>query len=261
MTPSRGRGVRATRLTSAVAGLGIVAMILVGCGAPAEPEPTPEPTPTTAEPAPSGDGQLRIGTVLPLDEPLGAAHAAAVAAAVRQINASGGVLGELVVAHHRSAGDRQPESVSAVVDELNALGVDAILGLSPDFDGWYEPESAPGGEPALLVTVESDPEGAAVVEGEFLELVLAEDPELTDLLYSREVFDAVIRIALAADQLGDDAATAIARSLRSDVTDARPCASFGECVEAEEAGLASVYTSSSGRVMARDPEGIIAFTP
>src|SRR5690606_20407643 len=89
------------------------AMVLIGCTP--QPMPTPTPTPTQTV-APSGDGVLRIGTLLPTTGGAlaGAAQLAGVHAAVREINAAGGVDGTPVELVSRDSGDESTQAEAAV---------------------------------------------------------------------------------------------------------------------------------------------------
>ena len=73
--------------------IGAAMLLLAGCSAPA---PAPTPSATVAAPAPTGDGVLKIGTILPTSGTyafIGAAQIAGVATAVKDINEAGGVNG------------------------------------------------------------------------------------------------------------------------------------------------------------------------
>jgi ABC-type branched-subunit amino acid transport system substrate-binding protein len=110
------------------AALAVSVTVLAGCtGAPA---PTPTPTPT---PTPLGDGVLKIGTLFPSTGGvrfIGPAQVAGVKAAVRAINAAGGVNGVPVVVVSRDSGEaatkKVEESFAALVEE----DVDVIIGPS-----------------------------------------------------------------------------------------------------------------------------------
>lgn len=109
-----------------LAPLAAAALALAGCTA-AAPMPTPTPTPS---PTYQTDGVLRIGTLFPTSgvlDFLGKGQVAAVNAAVRQINAEGGVLGADVEVVHRDSGDSK-QKIDASFDELVAKGVDVVIG-------------------------------------------------------------------------------------------------------------------------------------
>ncbi len=115
----------------ALAAASALALALVGCTA-AAPMPTPTPTPTETL-APSGDGVLRIGTLFPTTGStsfLGAAQVAGVNAAVREINAAGGVLGAPVEVVNRDSGDASTETAEASFAALVERGVDVVIGPS-----------------------------------------------------------------------------------------------------------------------------------
>jgi len=121
---------RSNRLLRAAVPALLIA-VLAGCTAAPEPDPTPEPTATV--PAPSGDGVLRIGTLLPTTggtAVLGPAMVAAVEIAVREINEAGGVNGAPVEVFHRDSGDAGEERVEAAFGELAERGVDVVVGPS-----------------------------------------------------------------------------------------------------------------------------------
>lgn len=120
-----------TRRRPALLGLGsalALAALLAGCTP--EPMPTPTPTPTRTV-APSGDGVLRIGTLLPTTGGSlpGAAQLAGVRAAVREINAAGGVDGTPVELVSRDSGDESTQA-EAAFSALVERGVDVVIGPS-----------------------------------------------------------------------------------------------------------------------------------
>jgi branched-chain amino acid transport system substrate-binding protein len=118
-------------LRAAVPALLIAA--LAGCTAAPEVSPTPEPTATATVPPASGDGVLRIGTLLPTTggtAVLGPAMVAAVDIAVREINEAGGVNGAPIEVLHRDSGDAGEQRVEAAFGELVERGVDVVVGPS-----------------------------------------------------------------------------------------------------------------------------------
>lgn len=123
----RGFGVR--RRVTALALVAAVAVGVSGCGAPA-PTPTPTPTPTVEV---RGDGVLRIGTLFPSTGSLaflGAAQAAGVNAAIRAVNAAGGVNGRPVTVINRDSGDASTEKAEASFADLVERGADVVIGPS-----------------------------------------------------------------------------------------------------------------------------------
>lgn len=104
-------------------------VVLTACGGAA---PTPSPTPT-ATPTPTGDGVLKIGTLFPASGPLAflsPAQVAGVNAAVRDINAAGGVNGQPVVVVSRDSGEASTQTAEASYADLVANGVDVVIGPS-----------------------------------------------------------------------------------------------------------------------------------
>lgn len=119
---------RALARVSAAAAILVASTLLAACAA----TPMPTPTPTPSETA-LGDGVLKIGTLFPTSGSisfLGAAQVAGVNAAVRQINAEGGVLGEKVVVVNRDSGDASSKKLEASFEALVERDVDVIIGPS-----------------------------------------------------------------------------------------------------------------------------------
>lgn len=113
-----------------VAAVVLAVVALAGCTGEPTPMPTPTPTPT---PTPSGDGVLKIGTLFPSSGGvgfIGPAQVAGVNAAVREINAAGGVNGEPVVVLNRDSGDASTQKVEESFADLVAQGVDVVIGPS-----------------------------------------------------------------------------------------------------------------------------------
>ena len=113
----------------AVAVFAVLCVAIAGC-ATSDPMPVPTTTPS-ATVKPTGDGVLRIGTVFPTtgaQSYLGPAQAAAVEAAVREINEAGGVLGKPVEVLHRDSGDVTTDTIEKSLADLQARGVDVLIG-------------------------------------------------------------------------------------------------------------------------------------
>ena len=140
-------------LSRAGAALLAAAVLLAGCSGPPMPTPTP-----TASPTPTGDGVLRIGTLFSLSGPLagyGAGQTAAVNAAVRELNASGGVQGAPVEVVNRDGGD--VATVEAAFDALVAKGVDVVIGpVVVGGRGSAPPARGDGGRAAGVAVGERD---------------------------------------------------------------------------------------------------------
>lgn len=126
--PTGARRRRARPLVTAVVAVAATAL-LAGCAAP-RPLPTPTPTPTETV-VPTGDGVLRIGTLLPTTGDIsfiGPGMIAAVEVAVRDINAAGGVLGQPVEVLHRNSGTADEDRLETAFADLVERGVDVIVG-------------------------------------------------------------------------------------------------------------------------------------
>ncbi len=90
-------------------------------------------TSSSSAPAPSGDGTLTLGTLLPQTGDLaflGPPEFAGVDAAVKDINAAGGVLGQDVVDKKADSGDGTPDIAGPSVDKLLNANADVIIGAA-----------------------------------------------------------------------------------------------------------------------------------
>ena len=110
-----------------VAALLAVAAMTTACAT----APMPTPTPSSPSPTPIGDGVLRIGTLFPSSGGvafIGPAQVAGVNAAVREINAAGGVGGVPVEVINRDSGDASTQKAEESFADLVAKGVDVVIG-------------------------------------------------------------------------------------------------------------------------------------
>ncbi|EAR25039.1 branched-chain amino acid transport system substrate-binding protein [marine actinobacterium PHSC20C1] len=121
-----------------------VATIAVALAACSSPVPTAAPTaaptydqPSTPTPTPdvipSGDGVLTVGTLFPTSGTfsfLAAAQAAGVAAAVKEINAAGGISGEDVVIVGANSGEANKTTLESSFKTLVSKDVDVVIGPS-----------------------------------------------------------------------------------------------------------------------------------
>ena len=128
--------IRPTRAWRAAAVLATASLVLTACGGGDETDTADEPTETTSESAeaePTGDGVLRIGSLLPQTGDLaflGPPEFAGVDLAIEDINAAGGVLGQDVEGIKADSGDGTPDIAGAEVDKLLNGGVDTIIGAA-----------------------------------------------------------------------------------------------------------------------------------
>ena len=131
---------RTKRYLKLVAIVSVMALVAVACGdeedeaavtttqAPATTAP-----PTGDAPDDMGEGELVIGTLLPVTGDLaflGPPEVAGARLAVADINAAGGVFGADVVLHEGDSGDTNQDIANPEVDRLLALDVDAIIGAA-----------------------------------------------------------------------------------------------------------------------------------
>lgn len=116
-----------TILASVTALAGLLSLTACGALTPVVSTPSASPSPTYAV---TGDGVLRIGTILPS---AATAQVAGVEVAVREINEAGGINGVPVELFHRTSGDAATETAEASLTSLVAKGVDVIIGpASPE---------------------------------------------------------------------------------------------------------------------------------
>lgn len=117
----------------AVAGIALLALVVAGCSGDPMPTPNPSATPSPTAEGPFGDGELRIGTLVPItgaEAGIGLAQAAGVELAVREINEAGGFNGQPVVTFHRDSGDATTDTAVEAFAELVERGVDVVIGPS-----------------------------------------------------------------------------------------------------------------------------------
>jgi len=91
-----------------------------------------EPTETEST-APPGNGELKIGTLLPVTGDLaylGPPEFAGVDLAIEEINEAGGVLGKPVTTAQADSGDGTPKIAPQGADKLLNAGVDAVIGAA-----------------------------------------------------------------------------------------------------------------------------------
>ncbi len=131
--------IRPTRAWRAAAVLATASLVLTACGGggdetdTADEPASSESTSESAEAEPTGDGVLRIGSLLPQTGDLaflGPPEFAGVDLAVQEINAAGGVLGADVEEFDADSGDGTPDIAGAEVDGLFNKNVDAIIGAA-----------------------------------------------------------------------------------------------------------------------------------
>ena len=128
--------IRTTPLWRSIAIVGVASLALAACGGDGDGDGDGEAAPGTESPeapAATGDGVLKLGTLLPQTGSLaflGPPEFAGVDLAVQEINEAGGVLGEEVTVTHTDSGDTTTDIASQSVDRLITEEVDAIIGAA-----------------------------------------------------------------------------------------------------------------------------------
>ena len=219
-------------LPAVAAGAIALALALTGCTAPeAKPTPTPTPSPTAAPIAPSGDGILRVGTLVSMTGTTAAhgdAQVAGTELAAREIFDQGGVLGKpIVLVHRNSAAD-----IKVVLADFVARGVDVVLW---DLSTEIPTETAASIEAAKMAVVPLGEfvHGTPVTPDKpFTRRLLSADPGLTSVAGGAEAYDGLITASLAATVAADDGGPSIASKLESVGSGQTACTSWGECLAA-----------------------------
>lgn len=230
-----------------------------------EPVVEPSPTPTSVAPEASGDGVLRVATLLPNPADLAGtapAQIAAVEAAVRDLNAASGVLGAPVEVLHRSAGTAEGDRLDAGVADLVARGVDVIIGPSdPALLDRMLPLAVEAGIAVMVPAFDGAAATAGTEADESLALRLRQsDPAVQSTASAPEAYDAVVLAALAAVLADDDAGVSVAYAIPSALAEGIPCASFGACLSVLATEPAILFEGRTGGLSvaeAPESEGLV----
>lgn len=190
--------------------------LLTACGGAT---PTPSPTPTVT-PTPTGDGVLKIGTLFPASGPLAflsPAQVAGVNAAVRDINAAGGVGGQPVVVVSRDSGEASTETAEASYDDLVANGVDVVIGPSSSVLAQRLLERAADAEVPLVSPAATYPQLTGLDESGMFFRTIASYPHqavaLADVLAKGDVTS--VALVFREGALGDSFAAAFESALET----------------------------------------------
>ncbi|AYF97514.1 ABC transporter substrate-binding protein [Protaetiibacter intestinalis] len=241
---------RASLLAAAAA-----SVLLAGCTAVA-PMPTPTPTPTETV-APSGDGVLRIGTLFPTTGAtafLGSAQLAGVNAAIREINAAGGVLGAPVEIVSRDSGDASTETAEASFAAFVEKGVDVVIGPSSSvLAERLLPKAEEAGIPFISPAATYPSLTTADTAGLFSRTIPSYPHQGTLLgaLLPEKGADAVALVTS-----GDELSATIQAPLEAALAD-----NGGELAVAAEAGSASAVTAAVAKVTKAKPDAVVLATP
>ncbi|MBA3745569.1 ABC transporter substrate-binding protein [Sporichthya sp.] len=124
---------RAYPAVRALALVAAAALALTACGGDDDDEATPAASASSSTKVNTGNGVLKIGTLLPETgnlQILGPPEIAAVKLAIQDVNAAGGVLGKDVETDFSDSGDKTTDIASQSVNRLLDAGVDAIVGAA-----------------------------------------------------------------------------------------------------------------------------------
>ena len=111
----------------------VAALALAACGGSDSDDAGSTTATTSAAATAKGDGELKIGTLLPQTGSLaflGPPEFAGVDLAIKDINAAGGVLGKPVTEVKSDSGDTSTDIASSSVDRLLSQKVDTIIGAA-----------------------------------------------------------------------------------------------------------------------------------
>ena len=254
---------KVNRLIASVVTSVALGSILTGCSFLPMPVPTPTPTPTA-----SGDGVLRIGDMTPLTGPLalsGAAQAAGIELAAREINDQGGVMDAPIEVWHRDAGDGDPAKTTANFETLVAHKVDVIIAPASDavMDVLLPLAKAAGILVVAPATQATAPAGASVTpivpDDGFAAQLLTSDPSLSDFTYGAESYELTTALALAATFLHDDGAVSLSWALSHVQGPGIPCTSYGACRSVLATEPAIAYAGPAGAFHYDVASGTVAF--
>lgn len=222
-----------------------VAIALGGCAAVEPVVATPSPSPTYA---PTGDGVLRIGTLLPTGS---TALVAGVEVAVREINEQGGINGVPVEVFHRSSGDPATETAELAFDALVALGVDVVIG--PDSADLAERLAGPAAT-ANVAIVSPTARGLDSIEDSDLVFgtaapAAAKGAAIADAL--REAGAASVAYLASDDEVGAQGLTQLAGELGDDI----PVA-----FDADFPAATTNFTSIASKAAKAKPDAVVVST-
>lgn len=243
-----------TRMPVAAVACLAAAMVLAGC---AEPRPLPTPTPTAVESlGPTGDGVLRIGTLLTGNGDLASSSPGMIAAievAVRDINAAGGVLGAPVETVYREAGTAAEQRLESGFAELVARGVDVVIGPeSAELLARLLPLADEAGVAVIATAAASPTARSAVPAGSLLRTVPAVDREIVAVMQAAAA-DGAARVALVA---GSDAAgQAVVDAARAALSETSTA-----LVAVERADSATSTSRLSFSVASSEPDAVVVAT-
>jgi len=227
---------------------------LAGCGGIPTPTPTPSPTPT-----PTGDGELVIGTLFPSSGGvafIGPAQVAGVNAAIREINAAGGVNGKPVVVVNRDSGDATTQKAEESFADLVAKGADVVIGPSSSVLSQRLLEPAAEADIPLISPAATYPQLTALdTEGIFFRTIPSYPHQaivLADLFAERDI--ASVAIVYRDDDLGSSLAAALAAAWEDTEVEL-------EAVQVEADASADDLADAVATVKEAAPDAVVLATP
>jgi ABC-type branched-subunit amino acid transport system substrate-binding protein len=232
---------------------GSLALTLGACGTAPTPTPTPSPSVT-----PSGDGVLRIGTLIPTSGPfafLGPAQVAGVEVAIREINETGGVGGVPVEVFHRDSGEAGNQIAEASLADLVAKGADVVVGPTSSAIAQRLLPAVLKAKVALISPAATLPELTTVEDAGYLFRTIPAYG-MQGLALARELAGKKVALLYVDDSLGDSIAQTLAAGLEAEggelvlaegfaasTTDLTPVIAALKDAEPEAVVLSSAYTS------------------
>lgn len=234
--------------------IAVVVAALAGCSG--APTPTPTPTPTLT---PSGDGVLKIGTLFPSSGGVafvGPGQVAGVNAAVREINAAGGVNGQPVVVVNRDSGDATTQKAEESFADLVAQGVDVVIGPSSSVLAQRLLEPAAEARIPLISPAATYPQLAVLDDEGIFFRTIASYPHqglvLADQFAAAEIGSAAL--VYKAGELGDALAAAAESAFAETGVDLT-------LVEVPETATAEDLAAAVAAAKDAEPDAVVLATP
>lgn len=245
--------------TAVVALAALTVVGLVGCSG----APTPTPTPTVS-PTPTGDGELKIGTLFPSSGGvgfIGPAQVAGVNAALREINAAGGVGGVPVVVVNRDSGDATTQKAEESFADLVTQGVDVVIGPSSSVLAQRLLEPAAEAGIPLISPAATYPQLTVLDEAGYFFRTIASYPHqalvLADIFAAADTGDGAISsvaVVFRDDDLGTTLSTALGAALEDAEIDLE---SVEVAADADAEALAAAVESAKDA----EPDVVVLATP
>ena len=210
-------------------------------------------------PTPTGDGELKIGTLFPSSGGvafIGPAQVAGVNAALREINAAGGVNGKPVVVVNRDSGDATTQKAEESFADLVAQGVDVVIGPSSSVLAQRLLEPAADADIPLISPAATYPQLTVLDEAGYFFRTIPSYPHqaivLADIFARRDV--ASVAVVFRDDDLGTTLSTALEEALE-------PLEIDLESVEVAADADAEALAAAVADVKEAEPDVVVLATP